>query len=53
MQILAPDATLTPVAWSPDGSQILVLRANTNLDSDLLLVPLPLATLPPLSLWGV
>lgn len=37
--VLAPDATLTPIAWSPDSTQLLILRANTNLDSDLLLVP--------------
>jgi dipeptidyl aminopeptidase/acylaminoacyl peptidase len=38
-RVMATDETLTPVAWSPDGSQVLVYRQNTNLDGDLLLVP--------------
>lgn len=38
--VMATDETLRPVAWSPDGASLLVLRENTNLDSDLLLVPL-------------
>ncbi len=38
--VLATDELLTPVAWSPDGGALLVQRANTNLDHDLLLVSL-------------
>ncbi len=38
--LLERDATLMPEAWSPDGQTVLVRRENTNLDSDLLLVPL-------------
>lgn len=38
-EILLPDAgTAAPVALSSDGSQVLVIRANTNLDADLWLV---------------
>ena len=36
--ILAQDATLYPLAWSPDGEHILVSRQNTGFDSDLFLV---------------
>jgi dipeptidyl aminopeptidase/acylaminoacyl peptidase len=36
--VLERDATLMPRAWSPDGSALVVVRENTNLDSDLLLV---------------
>jgi dipeptidyl aminopeptidase/acylaminoacyl peptidase len=38
--VLQRDATLHPEAWSPDGRALLVRRENTNLDCDLLLVPL-------------
>ena len=38
-RVMASDETLTPVAWSPDGQQVLVYRQNTNLDGDLLLLP--------------
>jgi dipeptidyl aminopeptidase/acylaminoacyl peptidase len=38
--VLERDATLTPHAWSPDGAALIVSRENTNLDTDLLLVPL-------------
>jgi dipeptidyl aminopeptidase/acylaminoacyl peptidase len=38
--VLQQDATLHPEAWSPDGRALLVRRANSNLDCDLLLVPL-------------
>lgn len=38
--VLERDATLTPRAWSPDGATLIVVRENTNLDTDLLLVPL-------------
>ncbi|HEY7983869.1 MAG TPA: S9 family peptidase [Ktedonobacterales bacterium] len=38
--VLERDETLRPEAWSPDGRALLVSRANTNLDADLLLVPL-------------
>ena len=37
--VLAADELLTPIGWSPDGRSLLVRRANTNLDHDLLLVP--------------
>ena len=37
--ILATGDTLQPIAWSPDGGTLLVLRRNTALDNDLLLVP--------------
>src|SRR5579884_907905 len=36
--VLATDELLTPLAWSPDDSALLVRRDNTNLDADLLLV---------------
>jgi hypothetical protein len=38
--VLERDATLMPRAWSPDGEAVIVSRENTNLDTDLLLVPL-------------
>ncbi|GAC1447890.1 MAG: S9 family peptidase [Ktedonobacterales bacterium] len=38
--VLERDATLTPRAWSPDGAALIVSRENTNLDADLLWVPL-------------
>ncbi len=38
--VLERDATLAPHAWSPDGAALIVSRENTNLDTDLLLVPL-------------
>jgi dipeptidyl aminopeptidase/acylaminoacyl peptidase len=34
------DATLSASAWSPDGRALIAGRANTNLDTDLFLVPL-------------
>lgn len=37
--VLATDELLTPVAWTADGDALIVQRANTNLDHDLLLVP--------------
>ncbi|HEY7034780.1 MAG TPA: S9 family peptidase [Thermomicrobiales bacterium] len=37
--VLATDELLTPVAWTADGRGLVVQRANTNLDHDLLLVP--------------
>src|SRR5690606_89119 len=37
--VMGTDETLRPLAWSPDGQSLLVLRSNTNLDSDLFLVP--------------
>ncbi len=42
----AIDGWLAPVAWSPDGSAILVRRSNTNLDHDLFLVSLDGAAVP-------
>jgi dipeptidyl aminopeptidase/acylaminoacyl peptidase len=36
--VLATDELLTPVAWTADGRGLIVQRANTNLDHDLLLV---------------
>jgi dipeptidyl aminopeptidase/acylaminoacyl peptidase len=38
--VFALDATLTPLAWSPDGQYLIVSRENTGLDNDLFLVPL-------------
>jgi dipeptidyl aminopeptidase/acylaminoacyl peptidase len=38
--VLEQDASLMPAAWSPDGNTLLVTRLNTELDQDLLLVPL-------------
>src|SRR5262249_49018292 len=38
--VMAQDATLTALAWSPDGFSLLVSRENTNLDNDLFLLPL-------------
>src|SRR5262249_44114930 len=38
--VMAQDATLTALAWSPDGFSLLVSRENTNLDNDLFLIPL-------------
>ncbi len=38
--VLQQDASLMPVAWSPDGTVLLIRRLNTALDQDLLLVPL-------------
>jgi len=38
--LLEMDATLAPVAWSPDGASLVVSRANTNHDNDLFLAPL-------------
>jgi dipeptidyl aminopeptidase/acylaminoacyl peptidase len=38
-RMMATDETLTPVTWSPDGGMLLVQRQNTNLDADLLLLP--------------
>jgi dipeptidyl aminopeptidase/acylaminoacyl peptidase len=38
--VLEMDATLHPEVWSPDGRALIVRRQNTNLDCDLLLVPL-------------
>ena len=38
--VFEADATLTPLAWSPDGASLVVSRANTNHDVDLFLVPL-------------
>jgi dipeptidyl aminopeptidase/acylaminoacyl peptidase len=37
--VLATDELLTPLAWTADGQSLVVQRANTNLDHDLLLVP--------------
>ncbi|MGH2535359.1 MAG: S9 family peptidase [Thermomicrobiales bacterium] len=37
--VLAADELLMPLAWSPDGRQLLIKRVNTNLDYDLLLMP--------------
>jgi dipeptidyl aminopeptidase/acylaminoacyl peptidase len=37
--LLTADELLTPLDWSPDGQSVLVERANSNLDHDLLLVP--------------
>jgi dipeptidyl aminopeptidase/acylaminoacyl peptidase len=47
--LLATDELLTPVAWSPDDETLLVQRANTNLDHDLLLVSLDGETVRPLT----
>lgn len=33
--VMATDELLTPVAWTPDGSSMIVERANSNLDYDL------------------
>lgn len=40
MPVMSTDDLLTPVAWTPDGSALIVERANTNLDHDLFLTPL-------------
>lgn len=37
---LQQDASLMPAAWSPDGTALLVTQLNTELDQNLLLVPL-------------
>jgi dipeptidyl aminopeptidase/acylaminoacyl peptidase len=37
---LSRDEQLSPVAFAPDGSGLLIRRDNTNLDADLLLMPL-------------
>lgn len=47
---LSRDEHLQPVAFSPDGASLLIRRDNTNLDADLLLMPLngdPLRELTP------
>lgn len=36
---LATDELLTPIAWTADNQAVIVQRANSNLDHDLLLVP--------------
>ena len=38
--VLVADGLHYPVAWSPDGRHLIVRRGNTNLDHDLLEVPL-------------
>jgi dipeptidyl aminopeptidase/acylaminoacyl peptidase len=38
--VLERDATLAPRAWAPNDGALIVSRKNTNLDADLLLVPL-------------
>jgi len=38
--VFEQDATLAPLAWSPDGASLVVSRANTNHDHDLFLAPL-------------
>jgi dipeptidyl aminopeptidase/acylaminoacyl peptidase len=37
--LLATDELLTPIAWTADNQAVIVERANSNLDHDLLLVP--------------
>lgn len=38
--VLATDELLTPVAWTRDGTGLIIERANTNLDHDLMLLDL-------------